>query len=179
MANTSNAATNTGELPQFSVLKPFEQRTIVLRAEGKTSTEITNQINAEFELAYKKRTIEEWFYPDGRLLQAYLEYNGTVADLAVEAAKTRIKKASEDAADTLVELMSSSHEGSVRVRAALGILAKYVPDRQIIQDGGKASDLPASLTEAMDKALDEPAADAPAEPAQEPTDEPPASPEAN
>lgn len=155
MANSGSAAINTGELPQFGVLKPHEQRAVVLRSENCTASEITNTINAEYGMALKTRTIEEWFYADGRLIQAYLEYNSKLAEQAVEIAKAKIQKASEDAADTLVELMSNKYEGGVRVRAALGVLAKYVPDRQVMLDGGKEQSLPAQLGEAMDKAMDD------------------------
>lgn len=176
MANSGEAATNTGKLPQFGVCKPFEQRAIVLRAGGSTAKEVTNQINAEFDLAYTTRTIEEWFYADGRLIQAYLEYNGELADQAVAAAKNKIKKSSELAADTLTELMGDTHEGSVRVRAALGILSKYVPDRQVILDGGKVDELPEEIGGQMDEAIDGDSI----EPNEEPgDDQPPASPEAS
>lgn len=153
---------NTSELPLFSGVKPYERLAIVMKAEGKAPEVIANQINAEFDLDYKPSTVREWFWADGRLLQAYLEYNEKCADLAVEQAKSKIKKLSADAADTLEELMKNSYEGGVRVRAALGILNKYVPDRQVILDGGKEAGLPAQLGDAMDAAAQ----------GEEPTDKP-------
>lgn len=145
---------NIGELPQFATLPPHQQHAVVLRAGGKSAKEIVNTINAEFEMALKQRTIEEWFFAAGKLMPAYLEYNEKMADIAIESAKAKIKKASEGAADTLVELMSNSHEGSVRVRAALGVLAKYVPDRQVILDGGKTNELPPEIAAAIDAKVD-------------------------
>ena len=148
MASNADSA-NTSELPAFSSLKPYEQRAIVLKANGQTNEVIANQINAEFELTYASATVATWFWADGRLLQAYQEYNEALADMAVAEAKRKIKKASEAAADALKELMGGEYEGSVRVRAAMAILNKFVPDRQVLIEGGKENTLPPELADAM------------------------------
>lgn len=147
---------NVGELPSFSVLKPFEQTAIVLRAEGKSYLEILNHINTEYSLAYKQRAIEEWFYAGGRLVQAYLEYNTAVADQAVETAKMRIKKSSDRAAQVLDELMGEQYDPKIRVHAAKAVLGKFVPDRQVVFDGGGDPDnLPDGLADEMDSVVKE------------------------
>lgn len=147
-------STNIKQLPSFSTIKEFEQMVIMLRTEGKQYAEITNTINAEYGLAYKELTVRQWLMSGGRLEQAYLEYNEALADAMVAEAKLKIKKLSSKAADTLDELMNESVASNVRGNAAKTVLAKYIPDRQVILDEAKADDLPSVIGDAGDDALD-------------------------
>lgn len=144
---------NTGELPQFSVLRPFEQMAVTLKAGGSTHEQIKNTINAEFGLDYGVRGVEEWFRSGGRLEQAYLEYNGAIADRAIKEARSAIKKAAPKAVDTLVEILGKGYETPSRVAAAKALLNKYIPDRQVISEGDDGEDVPDELGRAGDKVL--------------------------
>lgn len=150
MANNSDAATNTKQLPTFSNLKGFEQLAVTLKADGQKYAEIVNTINAEYELAYKELTLRGWFMAGGRLEQAYLEYVDVLADQAVREAKTKIKRMSLTAANTLEDLMKDDVGSNARGLAARTVLAKYIPDRQIIVDETKTDDLPDELAAAAD-----------------------------
>jgi hypothetical protein len=148
----SNAdSTNSKQLPTFSSIKPYEQLAVVLRSEGKTAEQTVNQINAEYELAYKANTVRDWFMAGGRLEAAYMEYLEWLADQSVREAKLKIKRLSATAADTLEEIMKDAN-GPVNVRqqAAKTVLGKYIPDRQIIVDEAKTDELPDSLADDAD-----------------------------
>lgn len=143
--------TNIKKLPAFSDAAPNERFAIELRAEGKTYEEVTNTMNAEFKTAYKMGSVREWFIADGRLNQAYMEYNDMLAAESLKQARMKLKRASERAADTLLELTSSKYDAGVRERAAGRILNKYIPDRQIIFDTDSEESIPESLGGQADK----------------------------
>jgi hypothetical protein len=142
--------TNTSELPAFSSLKAFEQMAIILKCEGQPADKIANMINAEYNLTYKMMTIREWFWADGRLFQAYHEYNTWHADQVVNEAKLLIKKSTGQAAQTLVDLLDPKIESSVRHNAGKTLLNKFIPDRQVILDPNKVDELPTALAKAGD-----------------------------
>lgn len=156
MAGDTENSTGEKQLPTFANTKPYEQLAIMLRAEGKTSEEIANTVNAEYKLAYKAQSIRQWFMAGGSLEQAYLEYNEALADQAVTEAKLKIKKLSGVAADTLGELMTDKFDGRVRQQAAKTVLGKYVPDRQVVVDETRADEIPSAIGDAGDKVLNEP-----------------------
>lgn len=137
-------------LPAFSALKRFEQMAVTLKADGRTNEQIMNMVNNEYEMAYKLQTVKEWFYTNGRLYPAYLEFNDMLAEQAVHNAKQRLKRLSETAVDTLEITMSDTFEGSVRERSARTILNKYIPDRQVIMDTAPVDDLPEDIRKRAD-----------------------------
>lgn len=151
MATTDE--TNIRQMPTFSATKAHEQLAVMLRAEGKTYDVITNQLNAEYNLAYSERTLREWFIAGGRLEAAYFEYLDALADQSVREAKTKIKRLSVKAADTLDELLNESNAGNVRQQAAKTILGKYIPDRQVLIDESTADDLPDELADIGDEVV--------------------------
>ncbi len=152
MADNANS-TNTKELPAFSVLKPYEQAAVVLRADGSTYLEVCNTINADFELSYKPRTVEEWFYAGGKLEQAYQEYNEEIATQRIKEAKQLIRKNSLKAARVIDEFMDKDkgHDPALRLRAAQTNLNKYIPDRQVVLGKESADDdLPEEIADKAD-----------------------------
>lgn len=159
--------TNTSELPSFSAITAPERRAIVLRSEGKTYEVIANHINVTYALDYSERTVREWFGANGRLQQAYSEYNEAQAHIALTDARQLIKKASKAAAANMVSKINSTDE-RVSLDASRHLLNKYIPDRQIVSDSPEQeSDLPDEL-QAAATALREEDDDGP-----KPVDEPP------
>lgn len=146
--------TNVKQLPAFSTIKPYEQMAVVLRAEGNKYQDITNTINEEFNLAYKEISVRGWFIAGGRLEAAYFEYNDVMADQAVKIGRTKLKKATDVFADTLIELAGPGHESTVRLGAARAGLNKFIPDRQIITQADDEEDLPDDIAKAADEVLD-------------------------
>lgn len=161
--------TNTSELPAFSRIKAFEQRAVVLKAEGQTVDVITNQVNAEFNLSYKPISVREWFYAGGRLEAAFHEYNDKLAEIAIKEARQEIKKSTKLAADTIIELMGEDFDAKVRLGAGKTILAKYIPDKQVVLGPEDDSDdLPGALGDQGDEVVTGGGEDG-----QKPVDEPP------
>lgn len=175
-ADDSNTTDNGKQLPTFSTLKIHEQLAIQLRSEGQAYKAIVGQIKADYDLSYKEATLREWFMAGGRLEAAYYEYLEFAADEAVKQAKLKIKRLSTVAADKLEGLMLDSDTAdNIVERAARTVLAKYIPDRQILVDENKADDLPAAIGDAGDDVLnpdkaedDNHAADEPANPPVDP-----------
>lgn len=149
---------NTKELPAFSSTKAHEQMAISMRAEGKTYQEVTNTINAEFNLAYKVNSVMEWFYSGGRLEAAYLEYLAAYADQSLKMARLKIKSLQTKAADTLEDLLGSHVPSNVRQQAARTVLNKFIPDRQIVSDNDK-DDIPPEIGAAGDSVMEQNAND--------------------
>lgn len=146
-------STNTKLLPTFSNIKPFEQLAVQLRAEGKSYEEVTNTINAEFELAYKSPSLRQWFMVGGRLEQAFMEYNEAMADQSIKVAKTKLKAAQTQLADWLIELASPGHESNVRISAIRAGLNKFIPDKQIVMTAEPDDELPDEIANAAAKVL--------------------------
>ncbi len=155
------------ELPSFSELKPIEQTCIMLKAQGYTYAEIRETLTAEKKKAPALGTLHDWFYAKGRLFQAYTEYNETMADVTVTAGKNLIKHLTKEAAVMMGQMMrKTTANDRDRIRAGQILLAKYVPDKQIVLgQGGADDDLPEEIADDMDKmtkggADDNPPADA-------------------
>lgn len=145
MADNANSV-NTAEMPSFSALKGYQRRAVLLRYDGKTYEQIANHINDEFVLTYKERSVGEWFIPGGTLEAAYHELMDLMAKQSLKEARQKLKSGSLRAVDVLLEKIESSDE-KVQVRAALGLLAKYIPDKQLVLDAPEAEeDLPPELT---------------------------------
>lgn len=143
-------ATNTGTMPSFPSIKNYERRCVILRAEGKTYEAITNHINDEFALSYAVITVKEWFYAGGKLEQAYHEYLEADAALTLKEARQAIKRSTKSAVATVLVQMNSP-DGRLALDAAKTILNKYIPDRQIMHEGGELDeDVPSELLEAAD-----------------------------
>ncbi len=137
--------TNTSELPSFSVLKGHERRAVILKGEGKSVAQITAHINDEFALNHSERTVQEWFTPSGRLIQAMTEFSEAQAHLSLQEARQLIKKASKAAAANMISKINSQDD-RVSLDASRHLLNKYIPDRQIISDSPEAeADLPEEL----------------------------------
>jgi hypothetical protein len=153
MSHSNENSTNTGELPAFSRLKPFQQRAVVLKANGKRTTAITNQINAEFELAYSVPTVAEWFYAGGKLEAALVEYQEKLAEMAISEARRLIRRNTLKSAETLVELQDDKYLPMVRMHSAKALLNKFIPDKQVVMSPSEAAadDLPDELADAGDK----------------------------
>ncbi len=155
------------ELPAFSELKPVEQMCIVLKSQGYTYSEIRDSLSADGKKAPALKTLHDWFYNKGRLFQAYTEYKESMADVLVAEGKSLIKHLTKEAAMLMGHVMrKTTANDRDRVRAAQIIMAKYIPDKQIILGpGGKDDDLPEEIADDMDKmtkggADDNPPADA-------------------
>lgn len=149
MANPDS--TNTAELPAFTVLKGHQRRAVILRYEGKTYAQIANNINDEFALDYAERTVGEWFMAGGVLEQAYHELLDLMAKQSLQEARSALKLGAKAAANTLLKKLTSNDE-KVQVRAAMAILNKYIPDKQVVMDAPETED---DLPEELSKIADE------------------------
>lgn len=144
-------ATNTKPFKTFLNLDGPEQMAIVLKSEGRMYEEIIADINREFGRQYSLQTLKWWFMAGGKLEQAYLDYLEELGNEAVREAKLLIRRGTRAAASTLIQKLTSKDE-RVQVRAATGLLNKYVPDKQItiIEDGVGDDDLPEELSDKAD-----------------------------
>ena len=148
--------TNTKQLLALSSVKNFERRLIILRAEGKSYADLREVLRAEFHKQWTESYIRSLFSAGGRLEQAYLEYNEALAAASLKEAKLLAQRASKAAIITMTELMGNSQEPRIRLDAAKAVANKYVPDRQVIFEGGQAeSDLPEEIANAGLKLLEE------------------------
>lgn len=175
MAEADDSSTDKNQqLPAFSAVKKHEQLAIILRSEGQKYPQIVNQINTDFDLTYKEASVREWFIAGGRLEQAYNEYLEFMADESVREAKIQIKKLSVKAVERLSKLLEDdSVADNIVERAARTVLAKYIPDRQILVDENKADELPTAIGDAGDAVLTKDENNnAAAEPANPPVDPP-------
>lgn len=146
-------ASNQGskQLATFLNIKEHEKLAVVLRSEGKSYEEIVAAIKSEYNLDYQAVSLRVWFMAGGRLEQAYLDYIEELGNAAVKEGKLAIRRATRPASNTLISLLADQ-ESSIKLRAALGILNKYVPDKQImITEGGVGDDdLPEELSDTAD-----------------------------
>lgn len=142
--------TNTAKAPGFSALKGYQRRAVILRYEGKTYAQITANINDEFATTYAERSVADWFVAGGQLEVAYHEFMDAMAAQSLKEARQNIKLGSRAAATTLIAKLKSGDE-AIQVRAALGLLNKFIPDKQVVLDGpGLEEDLPAELADLGD-----------------------------
>lgn len=158
---------NAQDLPIFANTKPYEQMAIMMRAEGKEGETIAAHINAEYNLAYKRQSIYEWFMAGGKLEAAYMEYLEAYANQSLKMAKLKIKSLSLKATDTLSELLGPHSPSNVRQQAARTVLGKYIPDRQIVSTDTGKDGIPDELADAGDNVLKEETTDG-----QQPVDNP-------
>ncbi len=136
--------TNLIALPRFSTLPPVDQRAIVLRADGRTYDQISGILMSEFGLERSPITIRGWFNVNGRLEQAYMDYNQAIADATVKRAKQLAQRLSEQAIATLGDLMKDGNDGTVRLGAAKAMANKFIPDRQVVINN-REEDVPSDL----------------------------------
>lgn len=149
-------STNTTQLVAFSGVRNFERRLIILRAEGKPYAELRSVLALEFNKKWTESYIRTLFAAGGRLEQAYIEYNEALAAASLKEAKLLAQRASKAAIITMTELMGNSQEPRIRLDAAKAVANKYVPDRQVIFEGGEAeTDLPDEIANAGLKLLEE------------------------
>jgi hypothetical protein len=148
--------TNTKQLLAFSSVKNYERRLIILRAEGKPYADLREVLRVEFHKQWTESYIRALFSAGGRLEQAYIEYNEALAAASLKEAKLLAQRASKAAIITMTELMGNSQEPRLRLDAAKALANKYVPDRQVVFDGGEAeTDLPDEIANAGLKLLEE------------------------
>ncbi len=149
-------STNTKQLIAFSSVNNWERRIIILRAEGKPYRELVSVLKDEFHKRWTESYVRQLFMAGGRLEQAYIEYNEALAAASLKEAKLLAQRASKSAIITMVDLMKDSNEPGIRLNAAKAIANKYVPDRQIVFEGGEAeTDLPDEIANAGLKLLEE------------------------
>lgn len=136
-------------MPSFPELKGHERQAVILREKGRTYEQITNHINDEYAMEYRIQSVAEWFHYNGRLYAAYQEYTDKMARISYERAKRKLLKHQEDAVDELYNVMKNGETDRDRRMAAATILAKYIPDKQVVFDktDGLESDLPPALDE--------------------------------
>ncbi len=154
MANPDS--TNTSQLVAFTHVKPFEQRIIILRADGQSYAQLVEVLTKEFHKRWTESYVRHLFSANGRLYQAYLEYNEALAAASLKEAKLLAQRSSKAAIVTMMELMGKSQEPRIRLDSAKALANKYVPDRQVIFEGGEAeTDLPDEIANAGLKLLEE------------------------
>lgn len=147
---------NTKQLVAFSHAKPFEQRIVILKADGKPYSEIVAVLRDEFHKRWTESYVRSLFSAHGRLYQAYMEYNEWVATQSLKEAKQLAQRASKSAIITMVDLMKEIHDPTIRLGAAKAIANKYIPDRQVVVGvTGEEEELPDEIANAGDALLDE------------------------
>lgn len=149
-------ATNTSQLVAFSSVGNHERRLIIMRSEGKPYAELVTVARNEFNLRWTESYIRHLFSVGGRLEQAYREYNDALAGQSLREAKQLAQRASKAAIITMTELMGAAQEPTIRLNAAKALANKFVPDRQIVFDGGAGeSDIPDEIANAGVALLEE------------------------
>lgn len=141
--------TGLGLLAHFSSLNSPDKDCVRWRYDGKTYQEISDLLLVEHDFKRSKEGVRSCFGPDGRLEQALSEYRETIADAALDEAKTLARRLSKTAILTMGELMNDKHADNIRLGASVAIANKYVPDKQVFVDGGHETNLPDGIRGAM------------------------------
>lgn len=147
--------TKTAPFSLYSALNGADRLAVQLRFEGRSYEAITATIKSEFGISKSENSVRGWFIAGGRLEAAYMQYTDTMSDIALREAKLLAKRLSKSAIATLGELIKAGHDDTVRLGAAKAIANKYVPDRQVVVDGGNDDDVPSQLMNDMEGALDD------------------------